>query len=117
MMPQSSGMGSLAGRGNLEGGEWVHEMTVSQHRQLAGRAVPEDDGRVRLVRNVSVASFIAFAVVTVMLMALYRQVVLASLRELAEHGNVKLTRTFADLLWPRFLAFVGSAGGLRPETL
>ncbi len=103
--------------GLLRAKEWAHEMTVPQRGRLVEVDPPVEDEDARLVRNVSVASLVAFVVVTVLLTALYRQVVLTSLRELAVHENVKLTRAFADLLWPRFLAFVGSASGLRPEAL
>ena len=96
--------------------EWAHEMTVSQRRSPVAPGVV-DGPDARLVRSFSAVSVIAFAVVTVLLTVLYHQVAFTSLRELAEHENVQLTRTFADSVWPRFAAFVERAGGLERQAL
>ncbi len=76
-----------------------------------------------LLRYFSLASAVALAVVTVVLVHLYRQNAVNELIESAESQNVTLARSFANVLWPRFSHFVGSVSGMdgdalraRPET-
>ncbi|MCZ6861997.1 MAG: hypothetical protein O7I42_17260, partial [Alphaproteobacteria bacterium] len=76
-----------------------------------------------LLRYFSLASAIALAIVTVVLVHLYRQNAVDELVESAEGQNVTLARSFANVLWPRFSHYVGSVSGMdgdalraRPET-
>ena len=76
-----------------------------------------------LLRYFSLASAVALAVVTVVLVQLYRHDAVNELVESAESQNVTLARSFANVLWPRFSHYVGSVSGMdgdalraRPET-
>ncbi|MEZ4617290.1 MAG: sensor histidine kinase [Caldilineaceae bacterium] len=54
----------------------------------------------RLRRYFSIASLIAFILVTLLLGMLYRSVALRMFTELEENKNVELTQSFANSLWP-----------------
>lgn len=54
----------------------------------------------RLSRYFSIASLIAFVLVTLLLAALYRSVALRMFIELEENKNVELTQSFANSIWP-----------------
>lgn len=54
----------------------------------------------RLRRYFSIASLIAFLLVTVLLGMLYRSVALRMFVQLEENKNVELTQSFANSLWP-----------------
>jgi len=77
----------------------------------------------RLVRYFSFTSAVALILVTVALVFLYRQSAVDELVSMAEIQNAALARSFANTIWPRFSAYVGSvtrdgAAELRrrPET-
>ena len=54
----------------------------------------------RLRRYFSIASLLAFVLVTVLLGMLYRSVALRMFVQLEENKNVELTQSFANSLWP-----------------
>ncbi len=76
-----------------------------------------------LLRFFSIASAIALTAVAVALVFLYRQTAMEELIHSTEHQNVVLTRSLANVLWPRYGEYVKQASaiggenlGARPET-
>ena len=77
----------------------------------------------RLLRYYSVASGLALLAVTLVLVAVYRDLALDQVVEEAEIQNVALSQAFANAIWPRFADYVkfeapvdGEALRARPET-
>jgi PAS domain S-box-containing protein len=71
----------------------------------------------KLRRYFSITSFIAFIIVAIFAGALYRQLVLVNLLEIAENKNVALTQAFSNSLWLQFEPFVASAAEFSTEEL
>ena len=71
----------------------------------------------RLLRYYSITSAVAIVVVTVVLVASFRQHELAQLIESAEGQNVVLARSFANTIWPRFSSYVTSVSDVDGDTL
>ncbi len=70
-----------------------------------------------LLRYFSLASAVAFAVITVVLVYHSRQSELNGLVESAQSQNVTLARSFANVIWPRFSHYVASVSGMDGDTL
>jgi signal transduction histidine kinase/CheY-like chemotaxis protein len=71
----------------------------------------------------SLASLIALALVTAVIVVLSRNIAVSRLEEMGEADNVALTQVLANFLWPRFSWYVASVSGsdadelrTRPET-
>lgn len=60
----------------------------------------------RLRRYFSIASLIAFVLVTILLAILYRSIALQMFLQMAENKNVELTKSFANSLWPELHPFI-----------
>lgn len=71
----------------------------------------------KLLRYFSIASLIAFIIVTVLLGYFYRQTAMADLIKLEESKNVALTQAFANSLWPEFQHHIANMRGLEPAQM
>jgi PAS domain S-box-containing protein len=69
------------------------------------------------LRYFSVASLIAIAVAIVLLGTLCRAVAVKDLREMGERHNVGLTQAFANVIWPRYGAFLSDTSALDADAL
>ena len=79
------------------------------------RAAPEPG--YRPLRYLSVASLIAIVLAVALLGALCRELAVRDLREMGERNNVALTRTFANVLWPRYGDFLSDTAALDAQAL
>ncbi|MBL4906560.1 MAG: response regulator, partial [Sneathiella sp.] len=87
-------------------------------------AVMYSDGPVfKLLRYFSLASGIAIIFVTTVLSVLFWQYATANLSKQTEDQNIILAQSFANIIWPKYEAYVNSVSGLdsdalllRPET-
>ncbi len=71
----------------------------------------------RLVRYFTLASLLAFVVVTVGLAMFYRESAVKDLLLLQESKNVALTKVFANSLWGRFRSLVQDSSGKTGEEI
>ena len=71
----------------------------------------------RLLRYFSIASLLAFVVVTILLGLLYRQTAERDVIEIEESKNVALSRAFANSLWEEFVVYIHQTEGLGVEEL
>jgi signal transduction histidine kinase/ActR/RegA family two-component response regulator len=76
-----------------------------------------------LLRYFSIASFVALAIATIIIVALTRSMAVGQLMERAEDANVALTQAFGNAMRPRFAPYLAEGSQLdlqslraRPET-
>lgn len=70
-----------------------------------------------LLRYFSVTSLVAFILVAVILVSLYRQIAVNELIKIGESKNSAITQSFSNVLWPEFEAFLSSASELTPDAI
>jgi PAS domain S-box-containing protein len=71
----------------------------------------------KLLRYFSITSAAAVVAVSTFLVFHYRQNAVDNLVDLAERQNLVLARSFANIIWPRFSAYVKSTPGIEGDTL
>ncbi len=71
----------------------------------------------KLLRYFSITSAVAVVAVSAFLVFHYRQNAVDNLVDLAERQNLVLARSFANVIWPRFSAYVKSTPGIEADTL
>ncbi|MBK9207112.1 MAG: hypothetical protein IPL71_01895 [Anaerolineales bacterium] len=70
-----------------------------------------------LLQYFTVTSLIAFVLVAVSLVTLYRQIAVNSLLEIGESKNAALTQTFSNVIWPEFSSFLLSSADLSADEI
>ncbi len=73
--------------------------------------------RFRLLPFFTVASFVAFVAVTIILAIFYRQTAIDDLITLRESNNQAVAQLFANALWADFQPLVATASELEPDAL
>ena len=71
----------------------------------------------KLLRYFSVTSAAAVVAVSGFLVFHYRQNAIDNLVDLAQRQNLVLARSFANVIWPRFSAYVRSTPGIEGDSL
>ncbi len=71
----------------------------------------------QLLRYFSTASLIAFLLVGVFLITLYRQIAISELIEVGESKNVAITQSFSNVIWPQFSDFLNESANLTTEEI
>ena len=71
----------------------------------------------QLLRYFRTVSLVAFILVGVLLVTLYRQIAISGLMEVGESKNVAITRSFSNVIWPEFSTFLNDAAEMSPEEI
>ncbi len=71
----------------------------------------------RTLRHFSLLVFLAMLVTAILLLLVFQQTAMTSLREEAQRQNMELARSFGNSLWPRFAAFAASHPTVAGEEL
>jgi len=85
-------------------------------------AAPQQKSTFRLIRYFSIASLVGVLIVLAVLLFFYRQFAFRALQNHETRDNMAITQIFASTLWPKYAAYVKSAGAIgkaemqrRPE--
>ena len=88
-----------------------------------GRILKKKNEPFPLLRYFSITSLVAFLLVAILLVTLYRQIAVNELIALGESKNTAITQSFSNVIWPEFEDFLNSASELstieiqsHPET-
>ena len=71
----------------------------------------------QLLGHFRTVSFAAFILVGVLLVTLYRQIAVAGLLEVGESKNLSITRSFSNVIWPEYSAFLNDASNMSVEEI
>ena len=71
----------------------------------------------KLLTYFSISSALAIALVTVVLISLFRQNAIHDLVEFGEGQNEALARAFSNSIWPKYSAYVAATSGMDGDAL